>query len=1093
MTSHVPNISMKINHPLPFLTHLRPSLQTLCLLLCTASLTQAATLTWDASGGPPLNDGSGNWNATGGANWFDGSTYGPWGNSTDTAVFGVGSGAAGTVTVGNVNASGITFNAAGSGAYTLSSGTISLVGSPAPTFTVNAASATISSALTGSIGLGKGGTGSLLLSGNNSYSGTTTISNGELILGHENALGSSALQFGGGTLSSTGALGGTRIVTGATTHLNNASFKVGGSGSNNDRFVFSNSFSPGSNAQLNAGTSTTIAGTVGGSNQLWLSAGILTLNGNNSAFSGGVRLGNSGFGVNSTVILGNSNAIGSAGNIRFDGGLLQYGAGVTVDYSNRIDLVNSSSFAVHTGGNNVTFNTAITPSVTTGQFTKTGQGTLTLNANSQSTFAGGVNVYGGSLVLDYSNLPTGSATNLVANQTLSLRGGKLILKGNTGATSQSFSTGSLDINGAATSNYITLDANGGAGVTLTLNANAFARNTGSHLHFDLTGGGTINYARTGPGTLTYATVKDGADTRFARYTGTNIIQAPTTALTTSANSSTTDFITSGNLAMNSGSHAINSLVMDTTSGAGTLDLSTTDFRSNAFLVSGNNNYSITSSGGGLVFGGSTEVNYLTMGTGTLTLSANTRTAHAISKGGPGTLFLNGAKSYTGGTNLGEGTIAVDNSGSFGTGNIVVGGDSSIRAEANISVANNISIDGRTLNDSKAVNARVLTVNTQANDTTLSGVISGGGGIVKTGTGVLTLSGANTYLGGTTISQGTVAVSANSNLGDSKFTPVNVTGGTLRITGTSLANLDSRPVNWDSFNGGLDIADANHTFTVANNISGSGSLTKSGAGKLVLTGTNTHTGSTTVSAGTLLISSGSMNSTSQINLNGGVMNYSSSIGLSRNVAVNGGNFKYNSSSAYTGTLTLNSGTVSGGGNLGATPLTIGSGVTLAPGNSPGTTSSGTQTWASLGTYQWEINKAAGVKGNDPGWDWANITGNLNITATSGGKFTIDIVGLNLSNTSGVVNGFDNTQNYLWTIASVSGAISGFDTSLFNLSTGNFTNNNSTGTGTFSIEQAGSDINLKFTAIPEPSAWRLVLFGAMTIPFVRRFRRSIAVGN
>ena len=41
----------------------------------------AASYTWDASGGTPLNDGGGTWNATGGTNWFDGTSYGAWGNS----------------------------------------------------------------------------------------------------------------------------------------------------------------------------------------------------------------------------------------------------------------------------------------------------------------------------------------------------------------------------------------------------------------------------------------------------------------------------------------------------------------------------------------------------------------------------------------------------------------------------------------------------------------------------------------------------------------------------------------------------------------------------------------------------------------------------------------------------------------------------------------------------------------------------------------------------------------------------------------------------------------------------------------------------
>jgi len=85
-------------------------------------LARAATLTYDANTTPPANDGTGVWDTTT-ANWFDGTNDVVWPNTTnDTAIFGAGSGAAGTVTVGasGVTANSITFNAPGSGNYTLS-------------------------------------------------------------------------------------------------------------------------------------------------------------------------------------------------------------------------------------------------------------------------------------------------------------------------------------------------------------------------------------------------------------------------------------------------------------------------------------------------------------------------------------------------------------------------------------------------------------------------------------------------------------------------------------------------------------------------------------------------------------------------------------------------------------------------------------------------------------------------------------------------------------------------------------------------------------------------------------------------------------
>ena len=101
-------------------------------------------------------------------------------------------------------------------------------------------------------------------------------------------------------------------------------------------------------------------------------------------------------------------------------------------------------------------------------------------------------------------------------------------------------------------------------------------------------------------------------------------------------------------------------------------------------------------------------------------------------------------------------------------------------------------------------------------------------MIKVGTGTLTLSGANTYTGGTTISAGTVQ------LGD---------GGT---TGSILGNvLDNATLAFDRSNTG--------TFTGL--ISGSGSLTQMGSGTIFLTADSTYTGGTKISAGILQIGNG----------------------------------------------------------------------------------------------------------------------------------------------------------------------------------------------------------------------------------------------
>ncbi|MDE2307863.1 MAG: autotransporter-associated beta strand repeat-containing protein [Xanthomonadaceae bacterium] len=132
--------------------------------------------------------------------------------------------------------------------------------------------------------------------------------------------------------------------------------------------------------------------------------------------------------------------------------------------------------------------------------------------------------------------------------------------------------------------------------------------------------------------------------------------------------------------------------------------------------------------------------------------------------------------------------------------------------------------------------------------TISNVIAGSAGLRKTDLGTLVLTGANSYTGGTTIDGGTLSVAADGNLGAAGGT-LTLDGGTLQVTGSAF-HATTRGITLGSAGGGFDIADAGNTFTVAQALAGSGSLDKQGSGTLVLTGANTYTGSTTISAGTL---------------------------------------------------------------------------------------------------------------------------------------------------------------------------------------------------------------------------------------------------
>jgi fibronectin-binding autotransporter adhesin len=130
----------------------------------TSSL-HASTLTWDASGTATTapTDGAGIWD-TSAVNWNNGTVDVAWPDtSADIAIFGAANGAADTVTVGTVTANGITFNAPGSGNYTLSTGTITLGAGGINASSLTSGTTTIGSALSLSGGqqrwlVGSGGT-----------------------------------------------------------------------------------------------------------------------------------------------------------------------------------------------------------------------------------------------------------------------------------------------------------------------------------------------------------------------------------------------------------------------------------------------------------------------------------------------------------------------------------------------------------------------------------------------------------------------------------------------------------------------------------------------------------------------------------------------------------------------------------------------------------------------------------------------------------------------------------------------------------------------------------------------------------------------
>ncbi len=224
--------------------------------------------------------------------------------------------------------------------------------------------------------------------------------------------------------------------------------------------------------------------------------------------------------------------------------------------------------------------------------------------------------------------------------------------------------------------------------------------------------------------------------------------------------------------------------------------------------------------GSLSGGGSTGGN-VNLGSATLTVGSGNYAGvisgtGALVKNTAGTLALSGANTYSGGTTVSAGTLQ---------------GDST-------------SLQGDIVNHAALVFA-------QASDGTYAGVVSGSGGLTKSGSGNLTLSGANTFSGTANVSAGTLTLSGGTALADSAAVSLaNTSGATLALANSetigSLSGGGSTGGNVNLGSATLTVGSGNY----AGVISGTGALVKTGSGTLALSGANTYSGGTTVSAGTL---------------------------------------------------------------------------------------------------------------------------------------------------------------------------------------------------------------------------------------------------
>ncbi|EAN0256269.1 autotransporter outer membrane beta-barrel domain-containing protein [Salmonella enterica] len=253
--------------------------------------------------------------------------------------------------------------------------------------------------------------------------------------------------------------------------------------------------------------------------------------------------------------------------------------------------------------------------------------------------------------------------------------------------------------------------------------------------------------------------------------------------------------------------------------------------SDELIVTGDNTYS----GGTTISGGTLTADHAdSLGTGAVANSGvlqvgegeleNTLSGSgSLVKTGTGELTLSGDNTYSGGTTITGGTLTADHADSLGSGSLVKTGTGELTLSGGNDYSGGTTIIGGTLTadhaDSLGTGAVANSGVLQVGEGELENTLSGSGSLVKTGTGELTLSGDNSYSGGTTIIGGTLTADHADSLG----TGAVANSGVLQVGEGELENT----------------------------LSGSGSLVKTGTGELTLSGDNSYSGDTTIADGTLI--------------------------------------------------------------------------------------------------------------------------------------------------------------------------------------------------------------------------------------------------
>ena len=1093
------------------------------------SLAMAALLALAATASAQTN---GTWTGADGATWdttatnWSGVTGTPWNSTNGTTANATFNATSGSASVsGTVFANTITYSPVG-GNFSIANGTITLAGT---TPTINnydsSGTLTLSSTVAGSAGLISRGAGTLVLAGNNTYTGTTTIRGGPLVLDYSglsntaDPLSTGAVTLDMGTLVLKGKSSGSTSETISTLNmganlgtantlrldanggsgiaLTTSTFRMNTTDANTQNINLIDLSSSAANSitvgALGSGTVVTNGVLMGNSRANLVvrdssGYGFATLSGATSGTLGRLSTGTT---LNATLSSSTANyrlemagTVTRTANLDFSTLTFDSTAGeVTLAMgSNNLAPSGNGRGILITGPNDVSI---------TGSGRLEGTGSTWFHNYSTGTFTYGLSTsltVSASLMFGGSGLTvwTGNSTKTSGSDNLYIEGGIFrptaaqnwttgfgVLTGGVWVSSGAVLEVGADLNGATAGDLTnTVGNNAGAGnIRFWGNSGVSAFGANRTVNFgnatiQLTWGSSsflTDAGGTGDGNYVFKLSSNRSDSTVTVQN--NIALGSLNRTVEVANgSAATDAILSGVISgtgglVKSGAGALTLNGTNTYTGATTINAGTLSISGGAAIANNGTvtlantagvalNVNTSETIGSLQGGGATGGNVTIASGQTLTVAeANTNTFSgsiqgdgSFTKSGAGNLTLSGNNTYTGGTTLtGANNLIMGANNALGNGALTFNTTTTARLWLNgtnqtvtslsiLSASNIAAVIQNEGSSSSSVGtitfniADGVTSNSTSNFYFRDGSVSsdaslGKLALVKSGNGTLDFSTYNamSYSGGLTVNGGNFSYNATAALGTGSIT---LGGGTLNYTGASGSSVSTTNTNMALTAGTTStLNNANGTVSISAIIAGSGNLTKSGPGTLVLSGANTYNGTTIINDGTLQIgagsTTGSLSSSSSITNNGTLaINRSDAITISNIISGTGNLTKLgtnaltlNGSSANTyngtttvsnGTLTLDktSGVVAVGGNLvlnGSSKLLYGTAKNEQIANAASITINGSQSvfngsvWANAttGTIQSNITETIGSLTVRDGQ--FNTGGGGNWTVTGAGVF------------------------------------------------------------------------------------------------------------